>query len=265
MCSLIGRRQKRMFQDKRWLKREDILQFVLARKRQSGGFAMTPLLPASLEDTYHAVKILKILAHPIPSSTKAYIASLRWSDYYLPKNLYQLAILYQAMEQVLPTKELSETIRCILKWKKLSLEHLTYLARLLKLLNLGMLKATLCQRISFDRWRVLKELYHIMDCTQVCHISLPQKAASWVKQCQNGDGGFGFMPHTSSFLENTYYALKLMLYLKTKPENIRQCRQFIRYCYVSSRGGFARSPGGVVLLESTYHGLSALKMLEIAF
>lgn len=251
-----------MFGSDKWLKKEDILQFVLARKKQNGGFAMTPLLPATVEDTYYAVKILKILAHPIPSSTKTYIAFLRWSDYYLPKNLYQLVILYQAMEQVLPTKQLSETIAYILKREKISLEHLAYLARLLKLLNLKTLKAKLCQKIAFDRWWVLKELYYIMNCAQVCHLSLPQKAASWVKQCQNGDGGFGFMPHTTSFLENTYYALKLMLYLKVKPADMRQCRRFIQYCYVPSRGGFARSPGGVAFLESTYHALSALKVLH---
>lgn len=36
-------------------------QFVMQRRKQEGGFAATPLLPASVEDTYYALKIIEDL------------------------------------------------------------------------------------------------------------------------------------------------------------------------------------------------------------
>ena len=37
-----------------------VMPFVLARKKESGGFGATPRLPATIEDTYHALQILQL-------------------------------------------------------------------------------------------------------------------------------------------------------------------------------------------------------------
>ncbi|WP_353683756.1 hypothetical protein V4D30_07700 [Thermodesulfovibrio sp. 3907-1M] len=36
-------------------------QFVIQRRKPEGGFAATPLLPATVEDTYHALMIIQSL------------------------------------------------------------------------------------------------------------------------------------------------------------------------------------------------------------
>jgi hypothetical protein len=36
------------------------IPFVLARKKENGGFGGTPRLPATIEDTYHALRILQL-------------------------------------------------------------------------------------------------------------------------------------------------------------------------------------------------------------
>ena len=38
-----------------------IISFVEARRKEEGGYGATPLLPATVEDTYHALRILDLL------------------------------------------------------------------------------------------------------------------------------------------------------------------------------------------------------------
>jgi hypothetical protein len=40
----------------------EILAFVEARRKEEGGYSATPLLPATVEDTYHALCTLEILS-----------------------------------------------------------------------------------------------------------------------------------------------------------------------------------------------------------
>lgn len=39
----------------------DVVDFVMSRWQASGGFGFVPSLPASVEDTYHAVRILETI------------------------------------------------------------------------------------------------------------------------------------------------------------------------------------------------------------
>ena len=245
-----------------WLDHSAILRFVFARCKENGGFAMTPLLPATVEDTYYAVKILRFLDKPLPSKTITYIAGLSWDKYFLPKNLYQLAVLHQEIGKELPKERLRLLIHVFLQRKALSLEHLTFLIRLSSLLSFEELKAKLCQKVCFTKWRVLKELFYLMHCAKECKTLLPKKAAFWVKSCQNDDGGFGFMPNTTSFLENIYYALAVLDWCNDQPLRPEGCLAFIRYCYLPNKGAFARSPSSVAFLESTYYALACVKITE---
>jgi len=40
----------------------EILSFVGARRKEEGGYGATPLLPATVEDTYHALKKRSVAA-----------------------------------------------------------------------------------------------------------------------------------------------------------------------------------------------------------
>lgn len=46
--------------------KEGILDYVQARRREYGGYGATPLLPATAEDTYHALCILKTIGGGSP-------------------------------------------------------------------------------------------------------------------------------------------------------------------------------------------------------
>jgi hypothetical protein len=83
----------------------------------------------------------------------------------------------------------------------------------------------------------------------------------WVQLCQNGDGGFGFYPETTSYMENTYCALEILSKLNSSPTQLDLCRKYILGCQTKS-GGFGRAPASFPFIESTYHAVVGLLLLE---
>mgnify|MGYP003731513307 CR=1 FL=1 len=83
----------------------------------------------------------------------------------------------------------------------------------------------------------------------------------WVRSCQNGDGGFGFYPGTTSFMENTYCALDLLSKLNGSPLNLDACRQYILNCQTRS-GGFGRAPLSFPFIESTFHAIAGWFLID---
>jgi len=84
----------------------------------------------------------------------------------------------------------------------------------------------------------------------------------YLQDCQNSDGGFGFHPGTTSFLENTYYSLKALTILHARPKEIEKCKQFIVSCKINA-GGFGRQSITVPTIESTYYAIKSLKLLRM--
>jgi len=81
------------------------LSFVLSRKKEDSGFGATPLLPATLEDTFYALKILdylqemEILGNYKPErdqGLKAFLQGLSFESLEgEPRKLYQLLECYR--------------------------------------------------------------------------------------------------------------------------------------------------------------------------
>ena len=82
-----------------------------------------------------------------------------------------------------------------------------------------------------------------------------------VLKSQNPDGGFGFYPGTTSFMENTYYAVKILSVLGKLSAFPERLKYFIKLCH-NSDGGFSRKPGGVSFPESTYQAIYILNLFE---
>jgi hypothetical protein len=88
-----------------------------------------------------------------------------------------------------------------------------------------------------------------------------QQIIRWVQLSQNGDGGFGFYPETTSYMENTYCALEILSKLGSSPMQIELCRKYILSCQTKN-GGFGRAPASFPFIESTFHAVSGLLLLE---
>jgi hypothetical protein len=87
-----------------------------------------------------------------------------------------------------------------------------------------------------------------------------QQIIRWVQSSQNGDGGFGFYPETTSYMENTYCALEILVKLGSSPTQIELCRKYILSCQTKS-GGFGRAPASFPFIESTFHAVVGLLLI----
>jgi len=117
---------------------------------------------------------------------------------------------------------------------------------------------------SLKNWSTIKELTMYLRLKSRIQESEKNKLIRWILRCQNPDGGFGFLPNSTSFIENTYFALKALNLLKVEKNtiqpNLSKALSFILSCY-TGRGGFARKSGGAPLLEATYYSIYSLLLL----
>ncbi len=101
--------------------------------------------------------------------------------------------------------------------------------------------------------KTLEDLYYFIDILR----NFTKDWIDYIINSQNGDGGFGFYPGTTSYLENTYYALSTLNKVASKEVNFKKTISFVLACY-NSDGGFSRKPGGISYLETTAMALEIL-------
>ena len=87
------------------------------------------------------------------------------------------------------------------------------------------------------------------------------KAIDWLRACQNYDGGFGFMPGTTSFIENTFYGLRALNLLGGKPKDMEMALNYVLSCRTKS-GGFSRKANAAPFLDATYYAIGSLMELQ---
>jgi len=74
-------------------------------------------------------------------------------------------------------------------------------------------------------------------------------------------GGFGGLPGTTSFIENTHCWLKALALMDSAPLSPDMARDFILRCKTRG-GGFARKSGGAPFLYATWHAVASLNLLS---
>jgi prenyltransferase beta subunit len=114
-------------------------------------------------------------------------------------------------------------------------------------------------------WRDATELwmhiYQLFGRQTDQKILLRKDLIDWLQACQNSDGGFGFLPGTTSFIENCYSSLRALALLGAAPLNPVGCQSFLMSCWTGT-GGFARSNRAMAFLYSTWYGIAALELLD---
>ena len=217
-------------------RRQAIIDFCLARLKEEGGFAATPYLPPTIEDTRFAVKILNLLTVSFPKEktisflkTKAQKPLSPRLAFFVKETLGLLGENFKPL--VSPPKDLV-------------LEEEFYL-RLL---------GHPAQIPPLGPQPTVKDLYFYAELKpSVAKTYLPYVLAS-----QNPDGGFGFYPGTTSFLENTYYAFFFLRRFGYEPREKEALHSYVLACW--RREAFARSPKGVPFLDATYYALEILSV-----
>ncbi|WP_456433406.1 prenyltransferase/squalene oxidase repeat-containing protein [Thermosulfuriphilus sp.] len=235
-----------------------VTPFILTREKAGGGFGATPKLPATVEDTYYALRALRLMGYKSNhQATKEWLKRQLFERMGLASITFMAAWALKALEEPLPA-ELKAFLIQRPQTEPISTEVI-YLIRLAKIIGHapGLLKE-LKEKALKIKVSVVRDLY-LLTWTQD-----PEELygyLDWIIDSQNPDGGFGFHPGTTSFLENTYFAFRTLEYLSQGPRNPKALKAYVLSCQ-RGNGGFARAPGGISFLETTWYGLYLLNRLE---
>jgi hypothetical protein len=246
--------------------------FVLDRLQDDGGFAATPMLAHTIADTWHAVEVLavlrevtgnddlqRIMAH---GPTRQYLRDFAAGRHALSARIkYQLAILLKRfdlrVDQLPPAGTDTSRFR--------SFEELLYLSRLGEknlarptdaqkdFLRLPLKSVQEC--FFYLTWQIEDATAAPMGQAEA------RETAGWLARAQNLDGGFGFYPGTTSFVENSCYALAALELLGALPRDPARAAAFIRSCQTGG-GGFGRTPAAAPFLEDSCYAVRGLAILQ---
>jgi hypothetical protein len=253
------------------------IPFVMARCKKGGGFGATPRLPATIQDTYHALNILSLSRRQVPptgsesnslaeDSLRAYLAkSLRLLSSTGIGTAFQLLWSCRAAGVAFDHGAVATAVKAKVQGSA-SLEDWYFFARIQReILGNKHLVAAEGQGIGtiLSRgWRCVVQAWMQIYLAQAYASPLPRpgpELVAWFQACQNGDGGFGFFPGTTSFIENCHACLRALVLLGSEPLDPGRALSFLSGCRTAS-GGFSRGGRAAPFLDATWHALASLSL-----
>ncbi len=223
--------------------------FVLARGKKEGGFSATPSLPPTLQDTFYAIDILAAITPatlPVlarPEAVDAFLRAWLRRDNRLPWRLIWF-IHQTCLSLDLPRPGLIPIA------EPTTAEEFYYRHRLSPPkqwpLNDKYPRRT-CRDIYFDLLLRRREMSRDEN----------NRLASWFIRCRNHDGGFGFFPGTTSYIENCHFCLAGLALLRKHPGEIKKTKNFIIFSQTAC-GGFSRNIRAAPFLDASWHAIKAL-------
>lgn len=249
-----------------------VVAFVAKRRKESGGYGATPRLPATIEDTFEAVAIgreLEILAPAArlpqpPGNDRELQAYLREAERRTWPGLRTTAQLITACRFLgLPVD--GERAHAYLSGQPAPANDLAtayYTAMIAEALGRGSTTPAPANPAGLPARPTVREVRMQLALGRLAGAAPDAgRLLAWLQRCQNGDGGFGFFPGTTSFIENSHHALAALALLDAAPPRPDLARQFILSCQTGS-GGFGRSLRAAPFLDATWHALAALRLLS---
>jgi hypothetical protein len=275
-----------------WIQPESVIDYVTERQNKDGGYTFAQRSESSAQDTYYAVKILKILgvnpAHP--NLTVAFLKGLQNADgsfdsikvaYCVIESLRELgAPLENGIEQVILSAQsaIRELRKVEVNIEASSELETTYLS-LKTLRALGNspefdLSRELVLRLkngngSFGDGRGysrMASIYYALASLKLLDYEMdePDSTLKWIRNRENPSGGFATR-QTDPYLtlDEIYYGLKALEVLgeisRFPSENLKLITRF-----QNKNGGFRRSIYlGISDFDTTYYALSTASMLNV--
>jgi hypothetical protein len=241
--------------------------FVCKRKKITGGFSATPRLPPTIQDTYYSLNILTLLAKhglaPCSSNDgllRDYLSRSR------PEEKHSAKVTFQRLAsfRLAGGEASADSIMAFVHRRRTEtddLEERYYCSRLMQeIIGRDDLESPwIADQQNLGSFRTASELWMLLT---LAHGRSPADldVVSWLQKCQTYDGGFGFFPGTTSFLENGYDCLRALHHLGSRPRYPEDCRAFILAC-CNKTGGFTRKGGATAFLSSTWQALASLELL----
>ncbi|MBN1276100.1 MAG: hypothetical protein JXA35_01320 [Deltaproteobacteria bacterium] len=250
-----------------------VLDFLKARKKESSGYGATPMLPATVEDTYHALRILSAidinddLDLRQDQALRDYLFRMEKTDWTGARTKFQ--VLSSCLLAGVPF-DIHRTVKFIKRrlaetqntdeyyYCERIAREIPGVANMLDLSEFDGLYNEWIWRVAYELWIIL---YHMNMVQGVLKFTPQNDFVSWLQSCQNCDGGFGFLPGSTSYVENCHTCLRALSLLDASPENPYACQAFVIACRTGN-GGFARIDGATAFLDSTWHAIASLSLLD---
>ena len=249
-----------------------LVEFVAERRKVTGGYGATRELPATVEDTYEAVELFAAIggraAVPEPPAgdvaLAGYLGRVQSRPWLGLATTFQVLAICRRLRLAVEAERVRQYADAALATAP-SLETSYHVARL----------AHEVMESAVAEWLGPAPVLVLPDRRTVDHVRmlLTVKAflgqpvteaaalAEWLRASQNGDGGFGFFPGTTSFIENCHSALAALSLLKVQPAEPAAARAFVVSCQTGA-GGFSRNPGAAPFLDASWHAIRSLQLLE---
>jgi hypothetical protein len=245
---------------KRWLDPSKIIQYLKERQNEEGGFSFAIDLYPDIEDTYYAARILRLLDEDVDRNNIGnYLKNISWGEVAFPRAVHMLLYLHLSLGIELPRQLINLSTK---EWDRFGILDAQYFSdEIHKLLHQRMkplASPSLFQFHQPENLQSLRKKVSVLINHDICFDK--QEIVRWVQLCQNGDGGFGFYPGTTSYMENTYCALAIVSKLDSTPMKIDLCQNYIISCQTAN-GGFGRAPTSFPFIESTFHAVVGLLLL----
>lgn len=244
---------------------ETTVGFVLSREQPAGGFSFARQAPPTLEDTYHALEILRLLGGPAPSRrTRGFVADIEPTVRMTPRLLHELVSVRRACGVPRPPRALLERVigqggarDRVALFERADLADVSGV----KVRATPALRRRLAKIRPDHRSGTVIAAQTALACKL---LRIPLRAAlwrEWLAAAQGLDGGYGFVPGSTSFLEATAIVVRAFEALSGLPRNLAACEEFVLRCR-SRDGGFGRTSQAVPTLEATYLALTSLRILH---
>lgn len=249
-----------------------LVEFVAERRKATGGYGATRELPATVEDTYQAVELFAAIgdraAVPEPPAgdvaLAGYLGRVQSRPWLGLATTFQVLALCRRVRLAVEAERVRQYAETALATAP-CLETSYYVARLAHEVMESAVAAwlgpapvlVLPARRTVDQVQMLLTIKAFLGEP----VAAAAELAEWLRQSQNGDGGFGFFPGTTSFIENCHAALAALSLLGAQPADLAAARAFVVSCQTGA-GGFARNPGAAPFLDASWHAIRALELLE---
>lgn len=264
-------------------------EYIRQLETKEGGFSIGQLVPPSIDDTYFAVMSILILVKYSNEAQKYYThlkknkKLLRYlKDYTMPPTTkIKLAYRYISLCKVFNIEGPAYRYRD--QDDGISIEDLYYI-RLME--RLSMNEVLYEETVEDLKSGIEENSLDIMKLSSFAHDPIKGKYIDtvyqasflfyrywiedkrkrselhdWFRMCQNPDGGYGFYPRTTSYMDNCYWAYKAYKVFGITPTYPEKLLDFILSCRTKT-GGLGRRNGTVPSPEYTYYGLCWLEVLE---
>lgn len=250
---------------------DKVVEFIEVRYKNSGGFGATRRLPATIEDTCNALQSLaalrdltgqdRLMKYCHDRKTALFLQSRLPGRGLGPRTIFQLYAAAVLMGLAFDRQEAAYTIKNSMNMSDTIGTY--YACRLAEMLDLpgpsGL--APLAWPARRTCHNMLMTLENRLFNGEPLEKFRQTELVGWFKACQSPDGGFGFLPGTTSFIENTYFCLRALYLLEAGPQDAEAARQSVT-CTQTGSGGFGRRGRAAPFLDSTRYALQDLVLLD---